>query len=279
MPSLNLDIDYFDHRDTKRLVAKLGKGSETIPWRLKCYAAKFHPETGRLEGYEPKELLMLAGISGNASSILQALTDIGFLLKIDSGYAIPNWHIEQGHLAAFSVRGKKAATARWDKIRGEKLAQQELLDASSIASEELGNAPTVLNLPTNLPTSPTPELLAAFLAVYPRKAFRKGGGERVVKIGQKGKEAAGKAMLTDPTYPWMDAARYERRKAHDGTARDLSNFLADLPVVEELQTPEPVGAPVVSRETEPELTAAQIAEAAIIWEGITGSKPLFAEAS
>lgn len=101
----------------------------------------------------------------DASSILQALLDCGFLVPAVGGYHVHQWLEYQGHIAAFSIRGKTAAKKRWAKLKefSEK-------DATSIPDAMLdcipSNAPTN---PTNVsnPTNPTDDKRASKRFVKP----------------------------------------------------------------------------------------------------------------
>lgn len=119
MPAINVDLDYFEHFKTKRLVVKFGEGAELIPIKLWVFAAKFYPEKGIFKGIDDQELLSLAGIKYNkdASSILQGLVDLGFLDRTKGGYQIHEWEEYQGHIIAYKIRGKKANEARWNKLK------------------------------------------------------------------------------------------------------------------------------------------------------------------
>jgi len=156
MPCINLDLEYFSHRKVLRLCAKLGPWAEIIPLKLWAYTGKFHPENGLLIGYSADELVTMIGVrpecNKDASSILQALQDCGFLIPAVNGWEVHQWLEYQGHIAAFSIRGKTAAKARWSKF-----AEKDLYNASgmldAMLKPELSNAPT--NYPTDLPTNPT----------------------------------------------------------------------------------------------------------------------------
>ena len=119
MPSINVDINYFEHFKTKRLVVKLGENADMIPVKLWILAAKFYPESGIFKGIDEAELISLAGIKCNkdALSILKALVEVGFLNKTDLGYQIHEWDEYQGHIMAYKIRGKKANEARWKKLQ------------------------------------------------------------------------------------------------------------------------------------------------------------------
>ena len=63
MTSLNLDIHYFTHPKTLRLIERLGKGAAELPIRLWCHAAQHYPD-GRLH-LTGKEIE--AAVGGGAS--------------------------------------------------------------------------------------------------------------------------------------------------------------------------------------------------------------------
>jgi len=119
VPSINLDIDYFDHLKTVRLIGLLGKGSEVLPIRLWCRVAKFHGETGELAGYSAQEIESLVGWCGKPGEMIGTMVKTGFLEQTENGYRIPGWKDKQGHIAAYHERGRKAAVARWAKLKGD----------------------------------------------------------------------------------------------------------------------------------------------------------------
>jgi len=141
VPSLNLDVNYFDHVKTQRLVAALGIGSEVIPIRLWCFVGKHYPETGDLPGLETGELENLLGWRGEAGRCVEALIKVGFLDRIKRGFRVHDWKEHSGHLAAFKVRASRAAEARWAKYRG---------DATSMLQASLEQCPSRTK-PTNPP--------------------------------------------------------------------------------------------------------------------------------
>jgi hypothetical protein len=119
MPYLNLDIDYFDHPKTKRLVGLLGKGSEVLPLKLWSYCGKFHAEAGDLTGYSGQEIESLVGWWGKSGECVNAMVTVGFIEKTDTGYRVHDWSEHAGHLGAFKARAKNAAEVRWAKARGQ----------------------------------------------------------------------------------------------------------------------------------------------------------------
>lgn len=115
MPYLNLDLDFFDHRKTKRLVGLLGRGAEVIPIKLWSYCGKFHADTGRLTDYSEQEIETLAGWWGKSGDMLPALLRVEFMAKDGEGWFLVDWLEHQGHIAAFKAKGRHMAQARWAK--------------------------------------------------------------------------------------------------------------------------------------------------------------------
>lgn len=115
MPSLNLDLDFFDHRKTKRLVFLLGEGSELCVIRLWVYCGRFHPEDGRFGDESESEIESIAGWRGDAGKMLQAMLAACYMHKDKHGYFMHDWRDHQGHICRYSLQGKKMAEARWAK--------------------------------------------------------------------------------------------------------------------------------------------------------------------
>lgn len=133
MPSLNLDLNYFDNIKTMRLVARLGPGSDVLPIKVWVYAGKLSPESGRLALLE-SELEHICGWWGKKGEMLAAMVEIGFLKREGNLLEINDWFEHSGHLAAFKKRAKKAAKKRW----GVKL---KISNASSNAKGEVKQSP------------------------------------------------------------------------------------------------------------------------------------------
>lgn len=123
MQYLNLDLNYFDHPKTVRLVGLLGRGAEILPVRLWVYAAKYLAETGEFIGFSPQEIESIARWWGKSGEMVDAMIQaqdekgLGFLEKTDRGYRLPNWSKINGHISALKERAQAGAKARWDKYR------------------------------------------------------------------------------------------------------------------------------------------------------------------
>ena len=128
MPSINLDLDYFDHRQTKRLVGLLGHGAELLPLRLWTYCGKFHSDTGSLADYMEEEIETLAGWWGKPGQMLPAMVKCEWMEQRAGKWRMTNWLKWQGHLVAYKKRASLASQARWKKLK---------VDASSNASSIL----------------------------------------------------------------------------------------------------------------------------------------------
>lgn len=130
MPSINLEVNYFEHRKTVRLVSSLGVGTDLLPIRLWTYAAKHHKADGRLAGYLPAEIEHIMGWRGEKGLAVEALVKVGFLDPLpEGGYQVHDWLDHAGHLAIYSERAKAASAKRWSKK-----AKDCPPDASSIPS-------------------------------------------------------------------------------------------------------------------------------------------------
>lgn len=125
MPSLNLDLNYFEHPKTKRLVGLLGRGAEVLPIKLWSYCGRLHAESGRLTAYSQQEIESIAGWWGRAGEMIDGMLKTGFLETDGDGYKIHAWKEHQGHIVNFHKRAKTAAKARWEQRAG---------DATSIAT-------------------------------------------------------------------------------------------------------------------------------------------------
>jgi hypothetical protein len=151
MPYLNIDLDYFEHRKTRRLIVLLGRGAEVLPIRLWAYCGKFHSEDGKLTGYSDQEIESAAGWWGKPGEMLDGLRQAGYMTKEGKVWSMKNWLEHQGHIAAFRARGKMMAERRW--FGGKRHAASNAV--SITASNAVSNAPTDQPIqPTDRPTTP-----------------------------------------------------------------------------------------------------------------------------
>lgn len=106
---------FYTHRKTVRLLSKIGTEAYSLPPRVWAYCAENQPD-GDLSSYQSEELSVLVAYKGDASSMLVALKDCGF---IDLDGKIHDWKEHNGYHEKYSERAKTAAEARWAKERKE----------------------------------------------------------------------------------------------------------------------------------------------------------------
>lgn len=116
MPSLNVDLEYFDHIKAKRLEARLGPGSDVLPIRLWAYVGKIKPDSGSIE-VSAEELEHIIRWWGEKGAAIRALTDINFLSESNGKFKVHDWFDHSGHLAAYKKRSIKANKIRWGRYR------------------------------------------------------------------------------------------------------------------------------------------------------------------
>jgi hypothetical protein len=121
MPYLNLDLDYFTHPKTMRLIGLLGRAAEVLPIRLWAYCGKHFAEDGRLTDHSPQEIESLTGWWGKEGAAVEAMLKVGFMKKVKNGYQVHDWKDYQGHIGALKERNRKVAINRWKNIRDSKV--------------------------------------------------------------------------------------------------------------------------------------------------------------
>ena len=142
MPYLNLDLDYFNHPKTRRLIGLLGKGSEVIPIKIWAYVGKYHARDGKLTGYSAQEIESIVGWWGNEGEMIAALIKVGFLKNNKDGFYIHDWIDHEGHIVAYKEKAQMMANARWGR---ESL--EDLIDAPSNACILENQKNLIFNLP------------------------------------------------------------------------------------------------------------------------------------
>ncbi len=159
MPDIHLDIEFFNHRKTVRLVGLLGRGSEVLPVRLWCYIAKHHADSGSLTGYSARSVEKVIAWWGKEGACVAALEETGFLDRIENGWKIHDWSEHARHLAAFRARGLKGAAARWgfaEKLSNAVSNAVSMNGSKSTVSDAPENASSIDPPPSVPPRSPSP---------------------------------------------------------------------------------------------------------------------------
>lgn len=121
------------HHKTKKLRRKLGAEGVCALMFLWLFAAENRPD-GVLSGMDEDDICIAAQWDGDASSMLQALLEVGFLELIEGDYVIHDWAENNPWAASAPARKAKAehaAKARWEKRNAISSKQ----DAPSIESD------------------------------------------------------------------------------------------------------------------------------------------------
>jgi hypothetical protein len=141
--ALNLDVHFFEHPKTRRLVGLLGRGAELLPLKLWTYVAKVRADTGELYDHSTQEIESIVEWWGKSGDAVAALIKCSFIEQCDSGFRVHDWLEHQGHLAAFKRRAQAAAKRRWgdDATSNATSMPQAMLQAMPHPS-----------IPSNLPT-------------------------------------------------------------------------------------------------------------------------------
>ena len=151
MSSINLDLDYFSHPKTVRLIGLLGRGSEVLPIRLWAYCGKYLAESGRLTGYSAQEIETAVGWWGEKERAVEAMLRVGFLeIDLEKNFQVHDWLEHAGHLAAFRERAKMAAKERW-KIYASSNASSNARDGPKQSLLRLGKVKKSFEDKTELP--------------------------------------------------------------------------------------------------------------------------------
>jgi uncharacterized phage protein (TIGR02220 family) len=132
--------NFYTHRKTMRLRASLGDDAFWIVPRLWAYAAENQPD-GDFASYTDGEIAGLIGYNKDASSMLQALLQAGFM---DSDRKIHDWADHNGYHQGFSDRARAAAKARWDKQKERTKEKGEEMKGEDRIGEETSNASSML---------------------------------------------------------------------------------------------------------------------------------------
>lgn len=112
---IKLFTNFWNHRKTAKLRSLIGNDALWIVPRIWSYAAENQPN-GDFSSYSETELCLLLGYNGDAQAMLQALQQAGFLDEMK----IHDWKEHNEYHQVFSKRAKKAAKAKWDKVRDKR---------------------------------------------------------------------------------------------------------------------------------------------------------------
>lgn len=160
---IRINVGFFQHHKTKKLIYKLGHEGVTSLLTLWAYAAQNKPK-GNLSGMDSLDIALAAGWSGDAERFTSILKDIGFLEIQGETYTIHDWELHNPyafHAEERSEHARKAARARWE---------QEDSMQGACGEHARSNAPSPT--PTPVP-KPTPEPSISFEEFWSAYDYKK----------------------------------------------------------------------------------------------------------
>lgn len=225
MADINIDLDYFEHRKTKRTVGLLGRGADLLPIKLWRFCGKYHQDDGKLIGYSEQEIESACDWWGEKGKMVEAFLAVVWLEKIEGGFQVHDWLEHQGHLKAYKQRAKDASKARWSKLH----------HASSIAPsipQAMLSPPLSIAKTRNVPLSTVEgecrgeDPAMVLYEAYPRKVGKqealkvirrllKGGADHAVLLAKtvayssiNREEGADPGYIPHPA-TWFNGGRYD----------------------------------------------------------------------
>ena len=96
MPSINVDLDYFDHPKLQALMSMLGPSAETIPLKLWIATARFHCNDGIWPNGATADIERRCGWRGQPGKCLEALAQARILEITEAGIEAHDWLEYQG---------------------------------------------------------------------------------------------------------------------------------------------------------------------------------------
>jgi hypothetical protein len=207
MPSINIDLDFYEHPKIVRLVGLLGRGAAELPIRLWIFCAKFH-RLGALAGYSAQEIESLVKWWGKPGEAIEALLKVGLLEKADDGTFLAHDFAErQEHLTVYHEKAKHAANARWERVRREGKHPKPPPDAPSIA----------------------PSIATSNASSMPRAMLLQGNAAQCSAMQRESPSAASPtACKTTAELAWLFRSRLSRKPNSQETVEDVSAHFDDL---------------------------------------------------
>jgi hypothetical protein len=157
MGSLNtdyrVDVGFWRHRKTLRLIRLVGLEGPVCVQRLWAHAAEFIPN-GDLSDMDAIDIADAAEWKGEANSFLEIMIEQRWIDKKDGGLFLHDWEEHQTWVVKAPERrekAKKAASARWENCK-----ENATSNATSMQQAMLNNATSNAPSPSPLP-SPTPK--------------------------------------------------------------------------------------------------------------------------
>lgn len=135
---IRLSTSFFSHPKTVKLIRRTGAEGVLCLQRLWIWAAQNRVD-GNLSGFDDDDIEIIAGWTGTAGGLVQALSALRFFDGCTEAFSLHGWSEHQAYVTKEPERianAKKAANARWGKESGHAPGKQDAVrpDASSNAN-------------------------------------------------------------------------------------------------------------------------------------------------
>lgn len=148
-----VDVGFWRHRKTLRLIRTLGLEGPVALQKLWAHAAEFLPD-GTLTGMDAIDIAEAAGWSGNPNHFLGTLLDHKWIDNNNGTFQIHDWSEHQPWVIKAPERrekARKAINARWDKRRPDSTMSNSCsITTSNSKSNTQGGV--LSNSPSNTPS-------------------------------------------------------------------------------------------------------------------------------
>lgn len=125
---IRIDLAFFHHRKTKRLIARLGLPGVWSLLNLWARAAQTKPK-GEFAGMDEQDIALDAEWTGDPEEFCCALQDTGWLDRNGDGvYRLHDWQVHQPwvyHAQERSQAARENAEKRWARVRERKARHKE----------------------------------------------------------------------------------------------------------------------------------------------------------
>lgn len=230
MADFRVSCGFFDHPKTKKLKRALGTDGVISLQRVWAYAAQNRHGIDKI--YSAEEIELAVDWEGAAGKFAETLAACGWLDEIEDGYVLHEWGEHNGFAATAQSRseaGRKAANARWKKLRGlDSEAPANAIECGRICESHKSALPpyAIGNAPSPSPSPlPSPKEEESILHVKQQKA-RNAAGEDAYKT-KKGRWLTGKRLQQFNRF-WT-AFAYQKGKAEAADAfLDVHGFNDEL---------------------------------------------------
>ena len=128
MTDIRLDVEFFDHPKTRKLIRRTGLEGVIALQRLWMWCAKNRPD-GNLSGMDMEDIALAAHWDGEESeeNFVQALVALHWIDETPDGYVLHDWQEHNPWAAQAENRGDKARLSKLAQVNTE--AYREFVEA------------------------------------------------------------------------------------------------------------------------------------------------------